>query len=42
MIQRTGEVENLTKHYIFCMGAYRGAYILNWYVIALFLYLLCC
>ena len=25
-----GEVENLTGHYVFFLGAYRGLYILNW------------
>ncbi|GJD07736.1 ER lumen protein-retaining receptor [Galdieria sulphuraria] len=30
LLQRTGEVENLTSHYIFCLGAYRGCYVLNW------------
>lgn len=30
MLQRDGEVENLTSHYVFFMGAYRALYILNW------------
>jgi ER lumen protein retaining receptor len=30
LLQKTGEVENITSHYIFCLGAYRGLYILNW------------
>lgn len=30
LLQRTGEVENLTSDYIFCLGAYRALYILNW------------
>eukprot|EP00871_Galdieria_phlegrea_P000070 jgi/Galph1/1063/GphlegSOOS_G5881.1 len=30
LLQRTGEVENLTSHYIFCLGAYRAFYVLNW------------
>lgn len=30
ILQRFGEVENLTSHYIFLLGAYRGLYILNW------------
>jgi ER lumen protein retaining receptor len=30
VLQRYREVENLTGNYIFCMGAYRGLYILNW------------
>ena len=30
MLQRTGEAETITTHYIFALGAYRGLYILNW------------
>ena len=30
VLQRYSSVENLTGHYIFFMGAYRGLYILNW------------
>mmetsp|Transcript_19882 Transcript_19882/g.66885 ORF Transcript_19882/g.66885 Transcript_19882/m.66885 type:complete len:224 (-) Transcript_19882:563-1234(-) len=30
MIQKHGEVENLTSHYIFCLGLYRCLYIANW------------
>ena len=30
MIQRTGEAENITSHYLFALGAYRGCYVLNW------------
>jgi ER lumen protein retaining receptor len=30
LLRRTGEVENLTSHYIFCLGAYRACYVLNW------------
>jgi ER lumen protein retaining receptor len=30
MIQRTGEAENITTHYLFALGAYRGFYVLNW------------
>eukprot|EP00128_Syssomonas_multiformis_P015311 Colp12_sorted_trinity150504_noHs@1437 len=30
MIQRTGEAESITSHYLFALGAYRGLYILNW------------
>ena len=30
VLQRFGEVENLTSHYIALLGAYRGLYILNW------------
>lgn len=29
-MQRYREVENLTGHYIFFLGAYRALYILNW------------
>jgi ER lumen protein retaining receptor len=28
--QRYREVENLTGHYVFFLGAYRGLYIMNW------------
>mmetsp|Transcript_3263 Transcript_3263/g.6191 ORF Transcript_3263/g.6191 Transcript_3263/m.6191 type:complete len:218 (+) Transcript_3263:33-686(+) len=30
MLQRHGEVENLTGHYMACTGGYRALYILNW------------
>jgi len=30
IIQRTGEAENITTHYIFALGAYRALYIPNW------------
>eukprot|EP00727_Mastigamoeba_balamuthi_P012307 m51a1_g77 putative er lumen protein retaining receptor (217) ;mRNA; r:242956-243982 len=30
LLQKTGEVENLTANYIVAMGAYRAFYILNW------------
>ena len=30
VLQRYGEVENLTSHYIFLLGSYRALYILNW------------
>lgn len=30
MLQRTGEAENLTVHYIFALGLYRAFYVLNW------------
>eukprot|EP00742_Colponemidia_sp_Colp-10_P004142 GILJ01004420.1.p1 GENE.GILJ01004420.1~~GILJ01004420.1.p1 ORF type:complete len:245 (+),score=22.75 GILJ01004420.1:84-737(+) len=30
MLQRLGEVENLTSHYVGALGAYRFFYILNW------------
>eukprot|EP00163_Fabomonas_tropica_P033706 TRINITY_DN8991_c0_g1_i1.p1 TRINITY_DN8991_c0_g1~~TRINITY_DN8991_c0_g1_i1.p1 ORF type:complete len:226 (-),score=51.25 TRINITY_DN8991_c0_g1_i1:104-781(-) len=30
LLQRGGEVEVFTSHYIFCLGGYRGMYLLNW------------
>ncbi|XP_068665968.1 ER lumen protein-retaining receptor A-like [Aristolochia californica] len=30
LLQRSGNVDNLTVHYVFFLGAYRGFYILNW------------
>lgn len=30
VLQRYREVENLTGHYIFFLGAYRALYIVNW------------
>jgi len=30
MIQRIGEAENITTHYLFALGAYRALYIPNW------------
>lgn len=30
MLQRTGEAESLTVHYIFALGAYRALYLFNW------------
>lgn len=30
LLQKTGEVENITSHYIFSLGAYRALYIFNW------------
>ncbi|BGO92857.1 hypothetical protein NBRC10512_007977 [Rhodotorula toruloides] len=30
MLQRTGEAENITTHYLFALGAYRALYIPNW------------
>lgn len=30
MLQRTGEAETITTHYLFALGAYRGLYLLNW------------
>jgi ER lumen protein retaining receptor len=30
MLQRTGEAETITTHYLFALGAYRAFYIPNW------------
>lgn len=30
MLQRTGEAETITTHYLFALGLYRGLYIPNW------------
>lgn len=30
MLRKTGEAENITSHYLFCLGVYRAMYILNW------------
>lgn len=30
LLQKTGNVENLTSHYIACLGGYRALYLLNW------------
>lgn len=30
LLQRMGEAESITTHYIFALGAYRAMYILNW------------
>jgi len=30
MLQRTGEAETITTHYIFALGAYRALYVVNW------------
>ena len=30
LLQRLGEAETITTHYIFALGAYRALYILNW------------
>jgi ER lumen protein retaining receptor len=30
MVQRTGEAEAITTHYMAALGMYRGLYILNW------------
>ncbi|ORX51309.1 ER lumen protein retaining receptor, partial [Hesseltinella vesiculosa] len=30
MLQRTGEAETITTHYLFALGGYRALYLLNW------------
>lgn len=30
MLQKTGEAESITTHYLLCLGLYRGFYLLNW------------
>ncbi len=30
LLQKQGEVENLTSHYVAALGAYRALYLLNW------------
>lgn len=30
MMQRTGEAETITTHYVFALGAYRALYLVNW------------
>lgn len=30
MLQRTGEAETITTHYLFALGIYRALYIPNW------------
>lgn len=30
MLQRTGEAETITTHYLFALGAYRALYVPNW------------
>ncbi|KAG1336693.1 hypothetical protein G6F62_006164 [Rhizopus arrhizus] len=30
MLQKTGEAETITTHYLFALGAYRALYIFNW------------
>ncbi|OIR58952.1 MAG: ER lumen protein retaining receptor [Amphiamblys sp. WSBS2006] len=36
LLQRTGEAETITSHYLFCLGMYRVLYILNWTYRAIF------
>ena len=31
MLQRTGEADTITTHYLFALGAYRALYIPNWF-----------
>ena len=30
MLQKRGEAETITAHYLFFLGSYRGLYIINW------------
>jgi len=30
MVQKTGEAESITSHYLFALGLYRALYIFNW------------
>jgi len=30
LLQKTKSVESMTSHYIFCLGAYRALYLVNW------------
>jgi ER lumen protein retaining receptor len=30
MLQKTGEAESITTHYLLCLGLYRAFYLLNW------------
>ena len=30
MLQRTGEAETITTHYLFALGTYRALYVPNW------------
>lgn len=30
LLQKTGEAETITTHYLMCLGAYRAFYLLNW------------
>ncbi len=30
MVSKTGEAENITSHYLFALGLYRGMYLINW------------
>ncbi|EPZ33033.1 ER lumen protein retaining receptor domain-containing protein [Rozella allomycis CSF55] len=30
MLQKTGEAETITVHFLFCLGGYRFFYVLNW------------
>lgn len=29
-LQKTGEAETITTHYLLCLGLYRALYLLNW------------
>ena len=28
--ENQGSVQNITSHYVFCLGAYRALYVVNW------------
>ena len=30
VLNNTGECENITTHWLLCLGLYRGFYVLNW------------
>lgn len=30
LLQKTGEAETITTHYLLCLGSYRALYLLNW------------
>lgn len=36
LLQRTGEAEAITAHYLFALGAYRALYLVNWLYILIF------
>lgn len=36
MLQRTGEAETITTHYLFALGAYRALYLLHWLYVLIF------
>ena len=42
MLQRTGEAETITTHYLAALGAYRAFYIPNWIYRCVCFHILCC